>query len=103
MEPIIEIISRNIISNYEYKPKLKNEYITMINRINNTKINIIQSYRSNNYILLYNILHEEILYLSQQQIYFNKYLKYDIGLILDEYLDDNIKQYNHYIINLLSE
>lgn len=100
MEPIIEITSKNILNNNKYNQFLKNEFISTFNRINSTKINIDQMLSSMEYNLLYNVLHEEILFLIKQQKYFNKHLDNDIGIILSEYFDTKIKMYNHYIRKL---
>jgi hypothetical protein len=97
MEPIIEIMTKNILKNKKYNQFLKNEYITTFNRMISVKINIIQMYRSMDYNLLYNVLYEEILYLIKQQQYFNKHLDEDVRSVLSEYFDAKIKQYNHYI------
>jgi len=97
MEPIIEIISKNILKNKKYNQFLKNEFITTLNRIETIKISVKQMYRSMDYNLLYNVLYEEIIHLIKQQQYFNLNLDEDVGLILSEYFDARIKMYNHYM------
>jgi hypothetical protein len=100
MDSIIEIISKNIISNNKYNQKLKTEYVSTINRISTTKTNIMQLYRSMDYVLLYNTLYEEIIYLVKQQKYFNKHLYIDVRNVLDDYINERIELYNHYINKL---
>jgi len=100
MEPIIEILSKNILKNKKYNQYLKSEYITTINRTQTLKTNVQQLYRSMDYNLLYNILYEEILYLLKQQQYFNKHLDEDVASVLSEYFDMRIKMYNHYMNKL---
>lgn len=100
MEPILEIISKNIVYNKKYSQKLKDEYITTINRIQNIKTNIMQLYRSMDYQLLYNILYDEILYLIKQQKYFNEHLDTNVKFILDEYLSDRIQLYKDHMNKL---
>ena len=100
MEPIIEILSKNIMKNKKYNQYLKNEFISTINRINVIKINVRQLYRSSDFNLLYNVLYEEILYLIKQQQFFNANLYDDVGSILSEYFDARIRLYNHYMNRL---
>jgi hypothetical protein len=100
MEPIIEILSKNILKNKNYNQSLKNEYITTINRIQTFKTNVQQLYRSMDYNLLYNVLHEEITYSLKQQQYFNKHLDKDVASVLSEYFDVRIQMYNHYMNRL---
>jgi hypothetical protein len=100
MEPIIEIISKNILKNKKYNQFLKSEFITTLNRIETIKINIKQLYRNMDYNLLYNVLYEEIIYLIKQQQFFNLNLDEDVGFVLSEYFDARIKMYNHYMAKL---
>jgi hypothetical protein len=95
MEPVIEIISKNILSNNRYDKKLKNEFISTINRITLVKQKIIHLYRSMDYVILYNTLYEEIQYLDKQKKYFNQYLEPNLIDILDEYFNNRIEIYNH--------
>jgi len=100
MEPVIEIISKNIISNTRYNKKLKDEYVATINRLILVKPRIIQLYRSMDYIMLYNTLYEEIQYLDKQKKYFNQYLEPNIMDALNDYFDNRIKIYNHCMNNI---
>jgi hypothetical protein len=100
MEPIIEILAKNIYSNNTYNKKLKNEFITTINRISNVEIHVRQLYRTLNYLLLYNYLYEEIIYTYRQQEYFNAHLNIEIKHIFNDYLNERINIYNNYM-NLL--
>ena len=100
MKPYIELLSKNIISDNRYSGKIKTEYINTINRITNVEKHVRQSYRSMDLIVLYNYLHDEIIYLTKQQTYFNNILDKEIANILDDYLESNIKIYNHYISKL---
>jgi len=97
MEPIIEIISKNIMNNKKYNRRLKNEYITTINRITSSKINIAQIYRSMDYSLLYNTLLEELTYLKKQKLYFSTFLDNEIKNILNDYFDSLIKSFEYHI------
>jgi len=100
MEPIIEILSKNIYSDKRLSRTLKNEFITVINRISNFKTIAQQLYRQDAYHALYNAFHEEILYLSNQKKYFRKKLKGNVILILEDYFDSKIELYNHYLNRL---
>ena len=100
MDPIIEIISKNIVYNNKYNRKIKDEYIATINRINTRSIMIMEYYRTMNFSLLYNMLHEEILYLRKQQEYFGKYFDKNIMSVLNEYLNERIKLYSEHIAKL---
>lgn len=98
MESIIEIITNNIMYNNEYDLVLKNEYINIINRISLIDRQIIQYKRSMDYILLYNMLNEELNFIISKQIYFNKYLNNDIKYIMNDYMNYHIKLLNDLII-----
>lgn len=100
MDPIIEIISKNIVYNDKYNRKLKDEYIATINRIHTRSVMIMEHFRSMNYALLYNMLHDEILYLQKQQKYFNKYFDEDIMSVLNDYFNERIKLYVNHIAKL---
>jgi hypothetical protein len=97
MEPIIEIISKNILKNSKYNPKIKDEFVSTIDKIIMIKPVVQQLYRTMDYSLLYNFLYEQILYLIKQQQYFNNHLDDDIASVLSDYFDSNIKKYNHYM------
>ena len=96
MEPVIEILSKNILKNNKYNQKIKDEFVLTINRIIMIKPTVQQLFRTMDYNLLYNYLYEEILFLTKQQKYFNQHLDTDISYILSDYFDYNIKKYNHY-------
>lgn len=98
LDPIIEIVSKNIYNSNKYSVKLKTEYISTINRINTSKIIINQYIRSMDYIMAYNTIHEEILYLNRQLEYFKIYFEPNICNFIDDYLNYIITQYNHQLI-----
>jgi hypothetical protein len=100
MEPIIEIISKNIVYNSKYDRRIKDEYVSTINRIYTNSITIMQLYRSMDYPLLYNRLNEEIIYLKQQQSYFNKYFDADVKYILNDFFNERIKLYETHMNKL---
>ena len=95
MEPIIEIISKNILYNNVYDLRIKNEFINMINRINYIDRSILQYRRSMEYILLFNTLHEELKYMIDKKKYFTVNLKKDIKYIMKDLIN--------YRINLLKK
>lgn len=97
MNPIIEIVSRNIVYNNKYNQKFKDEYVATINRIGSIKTDMLQRYRSADYVILYNRLHEEIIYLTQQKKYFSEVLDNDVNEIIQEYFDSHINLYDDHI------
>jgi hypothetical protein len=97
MNPIIEIVSRNIVYNNKYNQKFKDEYVATINRIGSIKTDMLQRYRSADYVILYNRLHEEIIYLTQQKKYFSEVLDNDVNEIIQEYFDSRINLYDDHI------
>lgn len=101
MECSIEFIARNIFSDREYDQKLKQEFIMTVNRINTTPITIMQLFRSSDYNILYNTLHDEILYLIRQKQYFNNNLKQNYKKFINKYFDDQIELYKIHINKLL--
>ena len=50
------------------------------------------------YIMAYNTIHEEILYLNRQLEYFKIYFEPNICNFIDDYLNYIITQYNHQLI-----
>ena len=100
MEPIIEIIGKNIMKNHKYTQQNKVEYIATINRIYLTKKRIEQLYRSMEYSLLFSVLIEEINFLIKQQEYFCLVFDKNISDILDELFSIEIKYYNHIMSRL---
>ena len=83
--------------NNSYNGKVKTEYINTINRITSAEHHIKQLYRTMDWYLLYNYLHDEIIYLGKQQTYFNNIFDKEIAPVFDDYLEKRIKLYNHYI------
>jgi hypothetical protein len=100
MDPIIEILTKNIMNNNKYNEKLKKEFIFTINRIYAVRPNLEQMYRSMDYILLYSNLNDEILFLVKQQKYFNLYLEDNVNQVLDDFLENIIRSYNHLMNSL---
>jgi TRAP-type uncharacterized transport system substrate-binding protein len=100
MEPIIEIVSKNIYSNSRYNQKLKDEYVGTLNRITFTDKRIEQLSRTMEYILLFNVLHEEIKYITTQKKFFSKHIDVNVYDVLEDYFDKQIKKYNHYLSKL---
>lgn len=70
----IDYIVADILADNKYDKKLKNELISTKNRIKTLKTRVNQLYRNAYYIQLYNLLNEEIIYLSNQQTYFSEFL-----------------------------
>ena len=100
MEPSIDILSKNIILNKNYDRVIKENYILTINRISNFKTSVQQLYRQNSFHILYNMFHEEILFLHKQKEVFKNKLKGNSQIILDEYINEQIDLYNHYLNKL---
>ncbi len=90
MEPIIEIIGKNIMHNNMYDQKVKNEFINIINRITYIDRSIEQYRRSMDYILLYNTLNEELIYTIDRKKYLVKYLQKDIKYIIKDFMNNRI-------------
>jgi len=91
MEPIIEIISYNIMYNNIYDLPIKNEFINIINRISYTDKVILQYRRSMDYILLFNTLNEELKFTIEKKEYFKQKLKEDIKYIMKDFMNSRIK------------
>ena len=94
MEPIIEIIIKNVMYNNSYDRHTKNEFINTINRITLTEKLIEQYKRSSDYVLLFNILHEEKMYLSDRKTFFYKKFNKDIKDIVSDYIESVIGEYS---------
>lgn len=90
MDPIIEIIGKNIMYNNVYELGVKNEFINIINRINYIDRSIEQYRRSMDYILLYNTLNEELKYTIEKKEFFKKNLKKDIKYIMKDFMNNRI-------------
>jgi len=100
MKPIIEIITSQIMYNNIYNSSVKNEYINIMNRISFSDKQIEQYRRSMDYILLYNLLNEELKFTIDRQQYFNNNLKENIKYIMNDFMNNRIKLLNNFIIDL---
>jgi hypothetical protein len=79
---------------------MKNEVITTMNRIKHMD-NIISQYeRTMEHILLYNTLNEEIIYIYNRKILFNKYFNVDETRVFDKYFEQIINRYNEKILKM---
>ena len=100
MEPEIEFLSRDFISNNIYSDTVKSDYFILMNRIIMNDTVLKQMRRSMDYNLLFNTLNEEIIYLSKRLEYFNKYIQNDIKELFNEYINYYIQEYNKMIHDL---
>ena len=100
MEPIIEILAKNIITDKQITKDQKQQFILIINRISSFEITAQQLYRQNAFHTLFNAFHEEIRFLTEQKDFFKDKLKGNILVIFNDYLDTQIKLYNHYLSKL---
>lgn len=100
MDPLIEILSKNIILDKTIKSSQKQDFILLINRISSFKTTVEQLYRQNAYHLLFNAFHEEIKFLNEQKIFYKDKLKGNVLLIFNDLIDDQIEIYNHYLTKL---
>ena len=80
--------------NNSYDRHTKNEFINTINRITLTEKLIEQYKRSSDYVLLFNILHEEKMYLSDRKTFFYNKLNKDIKYIVSDYIENIIGEYS---------
>lgn len=94
MNPIIEIITNNIMTNNKYDKNTKDEYVNMMNRIEKTKIIMEQQFRSMNFALFNNTKFEEINYILKQKKYFIINFDENTREILNDYLDSISNFYN---------
>jgi hypothetical protein len=79
---------------------MKNEVITTMNRIKHMD-NIISQYeRTMEHILLYNTLNEEIIYIYNRKILFNKYFNVDETRVFDKYFEQIINKYNEKLLKM---
>jgi hypothetical protein len=100
MDPLIEILSKNIFLDKTIRSSQKKNFILVINRISSFKTTAEQLYRQNAWHLLFNAFHEEIKFLNEQKIYFKDKLKGNSLLIFNDLIDDQIELYNHYLTKL---
>ena len=100
MEEKKSLLTRNILENTRVGKKLKDDYISMINRLEHNKTNMRQLYRSMNYELLYNLLYENILYLLKQKQYFGRILRDELLNEMNILIDNHIKSYSYYMTKL---
>jgi hypothetical protein len=100
MDPIIEILSKNVITNKNYDRYSKENYILIINRISSFKLLAQQLYRQNAYHTLYNAFHEEIFFLTEKKNILKKKLTGNTLLIFNDFIDNQIQIYNHYMHKL---
>jgi hypothetical protein len=100
MEPIVEILTKNILSDNNYTRKVKEDYLLLMHRLVNSKTNIIQLYKSMDYPLLFNVLHEEILFFNERKTYFLNILDKEIGPILSDLIETQLLVYHKYLTKL---
>jgi hypothetical protein len=63
--------------------------------------NIISQYeRTMEHILLYNTLNEEIIYIYNRKILFNKYFNVDETRVFDKYFEQIINKYNEKLLKM---
>ena len=101
MEPIIEILAKNIILDKRISKDVKEQFILIMNRISSLKTIAQQLYRQNSFHALYNLFHEEIQFLIEQKKFFKDKLKGNTLIIFNEYLDLQINLYNKHLLNYL--
>ena len=102
MDPIFEIISKNIYLNNKYSHKLKNEFIMTINQIIAFEPIIEQYIRSMNFVMAYNALYDKIIFLNHQREYFKIHFATDVMQIVEDYINMKIDIYNHQMLTLLN-
>ena len=96
----MDLTIHNLLSNNSYSTLMKNEVITTMNRIKHMD-NIISQYeRTMEHILLYNTLNEEIIYIYNRKILFNKYFNVDETRVFDKYFEQIINRYNEKILKM---
>jgi hypothetical protein len=79
---------------------MKNEVITTMNRIKHMDNIIAQYERTMEHILLYNTLNEEIIYIYNRKILFNKYFNVDETRVFDKYFEQIINKYNEKLLKM---
>ena len=96
----MDLTIHNLLSNNSYSILMKNEVITTMNRIKHMD-NIISQYeRTMEHILLYNTLNEEIIYIYNRKILFNKYFNVDETRVFDKYFEQIINKYNEKLLKM---
>ena len=100
MDPIIEILSKNIIQDKRISRNDKEQFIFLINRISSFKTTAQQLYRQNAFHPLYNAFNEEILFLTEQKNIFAQKLTGNSQIIISEFINSLIDLYNHYLTRL---
>jgi hypothetical protein len=96
----MDLTIHNLLSNNSYSTLMKNEVITTMNRIKHMD-NIISQYeRTMEHILLYNTLNEEIIYIYNRKILFNKYFNVDETRVFDKYFEQIINKYNEKLLKM---
>lgn len=100
MDPLIEILAKNIILDKTIRSSQKKQFILTINRISSFKTTAEQLHRQNAFHLLFNAFNEEINFLNEQKNFFKDKLKGNTLLIFNDLIDNQIELYNHYLTNL---
>ena len=96
----MDLTIRNLLSNNSYSTLMKNEVITTMNRIKHMDNIIAQYERTMEHILLYNTLNEEIIYIYNRKILFNKYFNVDETKVFDKYFEQIINKYNEKLLKM---
>lgn len=96
----MDLTIRNLLSNNSYSTLMKNEVITTMNRIKHMDNIIAQYERTMEHILLYNTLNEEIIYIYNRKILFNKYFNVDETRVFDKYFEQIINKYNEKLLKM---
>lgn len=100
MEVKKSLLSKNILESTTVNKKLKDEYVSMINRLEYNKTIMEQLYRNMNYQLLYNQLYDNIIYLLKQKKYFERILKDELLNEMNILIDSHVKTYSYYMNKL---
>lgn len=98
----MDTILHNLLSNNSYSALIKNELITTMNRIIHMDNIITQYERTMEHILLYNILNEEIIYIYNRKLLFNKYFNADVNVtrVFDKYFEKIINRHNKKLLKM---
>ncbi len=100
MDPIIEILTKNIMADKNISGNQKQQFILTINRISSFETTVDQLLRQNSYHLLFNVYHEEIKFLENQKHFFAKILKNNVLLVFNDLIDMQIQIYNRKLYKL---